>query len=214
MVRTWIADIRPLAEKEVYRRYYMDAPGFRKKKADRMRTEQGKMQSIGVWTLYENVCRTYNLNKDAVYNFSHSGDYVLCMVADAAVDGTLAGCDIEAVKTLRMSVARRFFCEEEYRWIESRESEEKQCQEFYRYWVLKESFMKAVRMGMKLPMNTYEIRIGADDIPVLTRQPDAIAGEFFFREYKFIKDGEAIPYKIAVCTTDQEIAAELAEIVL
>lgn len=210
MVRTWIADIRPLAENDVYCRYYAEAPDFRKIKADRIHAKRGKMQSIGVWALYEKVCRQYHLSKDAVYNFSHSGDYVLCTVADTAG----AGCDIEEIKSLRMSVAKRFFCESEYRWIESQRSEEKQCQEFYRFWVLKESFMKAVRMGMKLPMNTYEIRIETDDIPVLSMKPIAICGEFYFREYKLVKYGKTVPYRIAVCTTDPEIDAELTEIQL
>lgn len=214
MVRTWIADIRPLSENDVYCGYYEKAPDFRKIKADRIQGCRGKMQSIGVWTLYEKVCKTYSLSKNTVYNFSHSGDYVLCTVADATGNEILAGCDIEEIKNLRMSVARRFYCESECRFIESQVSREKQRQEFYRYWVLKESFMKAVRMGMKLPMNTYEIQIGTDGIPVLTMQPDTISGEFYFREYEFIKDGRPVPYKIAVCTTDQDIGAELTEIKL
>lgn len=214
MVKTWIADISTLSDKEVYRQYYMEAPDFRKAKADKMQTEHGKMQSIGVWALYEKVCREYNISKNAVYNFSHSGNYVLCTAADREDKSILAGCDLEEIKSLRMKVARRFFCEAEYQWIKSQPGEEEQRQEFYRYWVLKESFMKAVRLGMKLPMNTYEIRIGADGIPVLYRQPENIIGVFYFQEYQLRKDSRLIPYKIAVCTTDEDICRELTEVLL
>lgn len=214
MVRTWIADIGALTDKDVYQQYYMEAPDFRKIKADKMQTEHGKMQSIGVWSLYEKVCREYNISKDAVYNFSHSGDYVLCTAADREDQSILAGCDLEEMKKLRMKVARRFFCEAEYQWIKSKPQEEERRQEFYRYWVLKESFMKAVCLGMKLPMNTYEIQIGTDGTPVLIRQPEDIKGVFYFQEYQLAKEGRPVPYKIAVCTTDEEICPELTEVIL
>lgn len=214
MVKTWIADIRVLSDDTVYRKYYLEAPGFRREKADRQRNRQGKMQSIGVWALYERACRECKYGRNAVYNFSHSGDYVLCTIADNEDQNILAGCDLEKTKDVRMYVARRFFCEAEYQWIKEQPSEEKQRKEFYRYWVLKESFMKAVRLGMKLPMNTYEIQIGGDGRPVLSSQPKEFSEEFYFQEYELRKDGEAVPYKIAVCTTDKEICPGLKEVML
>ena len=47
MVRAWIADIRPLCEEKCYRKYYEKLPDFRKKKADALRSVQGKAQSVG-----------------------------------------------------------------------------------------------------------------------------------------------------------------------
>ena len=53
--------------------------------------------------------------QEAVFNLSHSGDYVLCAYSDVAK--AQVGCDLEEVKELRLSVARRFFGEREYRHI-------------------------------------------------------------------------------------------------
>lgn len=53
MIRTWVADIRPLLEETCYQEYYERVPKFRQKKADALKLVQGKAQSIGVWCLYE-----------------------------------------------------------------------------------------------------------------------------------------------------------------
>ena len=53
---------------------------------------------------------------------------------------------------------------------------------FYRYWVLKESFLKATRFGMKLSLDSFEIRLG--NPPVLIRKPDLFRQDYYYREYE------------------------------
>ena len=55
MVRAWIADVTPLYEDGCYREYYGSIPDFRKKKADALRTVEMKAQSVGAWTLWEQI---------------------------------------------------------------------------------------------------------------------------------------------------------------
>lgn len=43
--------------------------------------------------------------------------------------------------------------------------------------------MKATRFGMKLPLDSFEIRLKDEGAPVLVRMPEHIRGEFYFHEY-------------------------------
>ena len=78
-----------------------------------MRVDVYKRQ--GAWILWEKIKKAGQVPQEAVFNLSHSGDYVLCAYSDVAK--AQVGCDLEEVKELRLSVARRFFGEREYRHI-------------------------------------------------------------------------------------------------
>lgn len=203
MVRAWIADVSPLYETERYQAYYRELPDFRRKKADALRAVEMKAQSVGVWTLWEKIRREMRLPGDTPVNFSHSGQYVMCAAvignADTAGEGIRVGCDIEKIGPLRENVAGRFFCPEEYNTILSGETEGEKTELFYRYWVLKESFMKATGKGMALPVDAFCIRLGRP--PELIRQPGEFPEKYHYMEYKM----DGIPYKMAVCSTDREI---------
>jgi phosphopantetheine--protein transferase-like protein len=74
------------------------------------------------------------------FNLSHSGDWLAC----AVTAGAPVGVDIEACKPKRdvMTLARRFFREEEVASLESCDSAGQRDQ-FYDFWTLKESAVKA-----------------------------------------------------------------------
>jgi 4'-phosphopantetheinyl transferase len=109
------------------------------------------------------------------------------------------GCDIQERKGAPLHLAERYFCESEYQTILQHGEKQKQIETFFRFWVLKESFMKATRQGIRLPMNQFEIELG--DPPRLVRQPDMFSRNYVYHEYVV----EKIPYQIAVCSTDTEI---------
>ena len=202
MVRAWIADVTSLLDKECYDRYYSRVPDFRRKKADALRMDKMKAQSIGVWILWQKVRAAYELPENASFNLSHSGTYVMCA---ACTDGgrVRVGCDIEQKGSMKMNFVRRHFCREEYDTIEAAETEDEQTDLFFRYWVLKESFMKATGKGMALPVNSFCIRMGRP--PVLIRQPAEFSEPYYYCEYGI----EGLPYKMAVCSSDADIDTEL-----
>lgn len=211
MVKTWAANITPLLEEACYREYYLEAPVFRQQKADRIKSMRGKAQSIGVWALYDRMRQFYKLGERIQgYNFSHSGDYVLCAVcteqenADAKV---CVGCDVEQIRSFRLDMAKRFFCKSEYQSI-MEEQEAMRQKVFCRYWVLKESFMKATGKGMAMALNSFEIQLGSPS--VLLRQPKEFPETFYYMESE-LGDGA---YRIAVCSTDEEIDTEVKEVQL
>ena len=207
MVRAWIADVTPLLDKGCYDSYYRQAPDFRKKKADALRLDKMRAQSIGVWALWQKIRTAYELPEEPVFNFSHSGTYVMCAVCmdGRSVEGrkVRVGCDVEKIGQLKMNIAMRYFCKEEYGTIKEAGSDEEKTDLFFRYWVLKESFMKATGKGMALPANSFCIRMG--DPPVLVRQPAEFPESYYYREYRV----GGSPYKMAVCSTDADIDTEL-----
>lgn len=202
MVKAWAADVTPLYDRECYERYYAMVPDFRKRKADRLRLAGMRAQSIGVWILWEKIRKKYSLPENAPFNFSHSGSIVMCA---ACMDGgpVKVGCDVEKMGGLRLKLAERHFCREEYEAIMAEENEEKRTEMFYRYWVLKESFMKATGKGMALPLDQFCIRL--DNPPVLIRKPEEFSEAYYYCEY----DPGEKPYRLAVCTSDTQIDTEL-----
>ncbi len=209
MIRTWIADIRPLLESEVYAKYYQSVPEFRREKADHIRDKKKKAQSIGAWALYERARKMNGISPEAVYNLSHAGDYVLCSIDDSEEKQMQVGCDLEEMKKLHEKLVHRHFCEEEQRYIFEKETEEEKKEAFYRYWVLKESFMKATRRGLGLGLHTFEIRLEDGYPPRVVKMPDGIKGKYYLKEYRL-----GIPYKIAVCATDSVFAEEIQKVEL
>ena len=149
-------------------------------------------------SLWGKIRAEYGLPESSAYNLSHSGSFVMCAAETDEIPSRV-GCDLQQMGTLRMKIAERFFCREEYLTVLEGRTEEEQKELFYRYWVLKESFLKATRKGMALPMDSFSIRLG--EPPVLVKQPEEFPEEYHYREF-FL---EGLPYKMAVCTTDETI---------
>ena len=208
MIRTGIADIRPLYERVTYAHYYENLPQFRKEKADRIRDEKRKAQSVGVWVLYESLREKWNLSEEAPYNLSHSGDYVLCSIEDEEEKRSGIGCDIQENRPVPYSLIRRYFSSWEQAFILEKQQKEEREDAFCRCWTLKESFMKATRYGMKLGLHTFEIQM-REDGPELVRMPEQIKETYYLKEY-FLD----IPYHIAVCGMNREFAEEIQKVEL
>ena len=201
MVKGWAADITPLYDKEIYIKYFERLPRFRKEKAMAQADPLKRVQSVAAWSLWEKLRKKYRLPKETVFNLSHSGEFVMCAVC---MGGDLAegkriqvGCDIQQIGRAREHLAKRYFCGSEYEAVMSGKTPEERADIFYRYWVLKESFLKATRFGMKLSLDSFEIRLG--NPPVLIRKPDLFRQDYYYREYEHPNK----LYKMAICSTEK-----------
>lgn len=85
------------------------------------------------------------------FNLSHSGDYVVCAFSDSEV-----GVDIERIGSERMGVARRFFHPDEIRSLENAEEVERR-EMFFKYWSVKESFLKYKGTGLRCPLSSFAV---------------------------------------------------------
>ena len=205
MIYVGIADVTPLLSDNIYQKYYEQLPVWRREKADRIKQAEGRAQSVGVWILRDKLRRMYNVEEEAIYNLSHSGSYAMCACSDAHIEGLQVGCDVEKIGIWRPEIVQRFFCQTEQDYIAGRATEEEKIDLFYRYWVWKESFMKATCLGMRLAMDSFEILPNREGKPELLNRPTAFGDTYYFQEYSL----EDIPYKMAVCSNSKEISSEI-----
>ena len=94
--------------------------------------------------------KPYVENEAFKYNISHSGKYAVCAFADKEI-----GIDIENNINVNLDVAKRFYTKQEYINIISIKSENTQIDTAVKYWVMKESFVKAVGMGLRIPLDSF-----------------------------------------------------------
>ena len=195
-VKTFLADISGLIDEKNYRKIYVKVPAFRQEKADRLKHRENQAQSVGAWYLWMKIQERYQIPESAgqSFNLSHSGKYVLC---SADVSGEKVGCDIECIRKYHERMAEKYFVASEYERIRNADEAER-TEMFYRYWVLKESFLKATRKGLVMGLNTSEIQISEYGDPILLRRPEEIKETYYLKEYK--TDGA----RIAVCSTNSD----------
>ena len=200
--KVYIASVAQLP----YKKLYNAASPERKAKADAMLFAEDKHRCIAAEALLrhalkeQGICnfqvltdkngKPYLQGLPVQFSLSHSGEFVLCAISEAAV-----GCDIQQIKSTDLRLARRYFTPEEIKLTESAPAL------FYRLWVLKESFGKAQGSGLNERVLRREFDLtGAE--PVLKDNP-----ELFFREF-------SLPgHQCAVCSQTANIFG-LIEVVL
>lgn len=99
--------------------------------------------------------KPYLLSTDQIYvNWSHSGDWVLCALADQEV-----GIDLqETKKEPKEALIRRILQPEEQRFYQAAPEEQKQLL-FYQYWTVKESYLKALGTGFHTSLDHFYVEM-------------------------------------------------------
>lgn len=207
------ARVSPLEDGEIYRAAYDAVSPARQKKADSFRFEKDRRLCIGAELLLRCGLRTAGIEKPdtsfvygpqgkpylkncALYfNFSHSGDWVVC-----ALSSCETGCDMQKIGVADLKLARRFFCPEEYEDIAAQSTPQEQRELFCRYWTLKESFLKVTGLGMKLPLNAFRI-VRGKEISVIQSVDE--------RSYAFGEYHDLPGYACALCAAGYCENAEL-----
>ncbi len=215
-IEIYTADVTALEDTELYTALYRSVSKQRQEKTDSYRFRKDKCLSLGAGVLLERALykagvRDFTMTteknqkprlacrEDIHFNLSHSGTKVMCVLSDCDV-----GCDVEQVRDIDIAVARRFFYHEEYdALLAAPESRRREL--FFRYWTLKESFMKATGLGFMLPLSSFCILLGEKGISV---RQQADGREYHFRELA-LDDG----YKYAVCSAGKEIVSARTEAV-
>ncbi len=234
MVYLFAADLTETSLDTLISCCYEQMPVWRQKKLERIKSEKGKLESTGVWALLmqavdnlkgktsdcgynrdeflriaesvKNADSEEKLLEISGINLSHSDRYVICAISTRR--DVKVGCDVQKMQPLKipqMKVARRFFCQAEYEYILAGETDEEQMERFFRYWVLKESMIKATREGMKRPLDSFFIDLKAVDDE--HREPES--EEYRYREFQF-----GTEFRAAVCVEGDEISPEVQMIKL
>lgn len=203
-LRVYAADTAPLKEEALYLAARRAVRGQRLEKTDRLRFEKDKRLSLGAELLLRHACRAFGIAYErerivtdafekpgfesgcAFFSLSHSEERVMCAVADMPV-----GCDVQQEGAADLTLAKRFFSEEEYNALSACDTEQARVELFFRLWTLKESFMKCTGLGFRLPLNAFCVSVGADGVNV-RQTVDAARYRFFEKDPR---DG----YRYACC---------------
>lgn len=92
------------------------------------------------------------------FNLSHSGD-----VACLAIHPTAPlGVDIEAFRSVEDGIAERFFSPTEVAALHTLPAEDQRAG-FFRCWTRKEAVIKALGGGLSIPLDAFDVTLGAND---------------------------------------------------
>lgn len=166
----YAASAAPLSESERYAEAYRLVSAARRARVDRLSQLPDRCRSLAAGLLLRRAMTDAGLQPpfeteltpggkpylpDAPrFSLSHSGDHVLCAISEREV-----GCDVERIRPVSHKLAERFFCPEEAAEIAAAPTEEARLRSFFRFWTLKESYVKALGTGMRLPFRAFRLQL-------------------------------------------------------
>lgn len=179
-------------------------PRWRRRRLERLRYASAREASLGAGLLWRYVMERHGVHPeepirflqagkpvfaqrdDLHFSLSHSGPYAMCAISDRTV-----GVDIQQIKPVHLSVARRFHFRERD-WLANQPPAE-QNNAFFRIWTRKEAWVKAVSYDQLLSLDQEDVIHGVDG--------------WQFQEYD-LEDG----YMAAICARHGEPLAPPTEL--
>lgn len=169
MLNVKLVFVNTSCEFSQYEKYLSFLPDERLKKISRFRFDKDKILSLfsGLLICTEaskqagiksnEIQFEYNEHeKPSIKNFpefhfsvSHSGNCV-AFVSDTSP----IGIDAEIISDARIEIAKRFFSENEYKYILESES---QNNTFYEIWTKKEAYVKFLGTGLSTPLSSFDV---------------------------------------------------------
>ncbi|WP_106767079.1 4'-phosphopantetheinyl transferase family protein [Paenibacillus faecalis] len=128
---------------------------------------------------------------DIMFNLSHSGKWVVCVLGETCV-----GIDVEEITPIDFNICKYVFSEQEYQQY-LLQPQELQKNFFFDIWTLKESFVKALGLGLSIPPNSFSMNINNMDGHISIVQ-NISNDTFYFKQY-LLED----TYKLSVCSVRQ-----------
>lgn len=182
MTQVFIVDVSVLSEDiDLYKNYISE---YRYEKVKKLNIVKQQLLGIGAELLlakYLGRKPCYRIDEmgkpygEAVeFNFSHSGNIAVCAVSSCPV-----GADVEKIRNVNMDIAKNKFSKKEYNAIINSQNPQ---DTFFEYWVKKESYVKALGMGLRIPLD----KINVDEV-----------NDWQFYTHHF--DG----YKLCVCSKEE-----------
>ena len=193
---------------------YPILPESRQEKVDNFIFDKDKKLSAGAYLLLERMLEDENVAKpifrlgefgkayisnheDIHFNLSHSDRLVACAISDRK-----DGIDIEKIDPeIDLNIAKHYFYNSEYENIMNAENPQ---DEFFRYWVLKESYMKYTGLGFQLNLSDFEILID-DEIKLKDYEGNLRFSLFDVETYKLAICCEYDVEKIAECNINDNL---------
>lgn len=195
-ILTYILNINSI-NKDLYSKLLNNIKEYRKEKITKLSLEKSKYLSLGVELLIKKACIDFGIDYDLMelefnengkpyfknskyfFNTAHSGEYAICVISDKEV-----GIDIEEIKDFKNKVAERCFTKKENKYLGVTNDK---VDLFYRFWTLKESYVKCIGSGLSIPLNSFELDSNDNNIIIKGKENY----QFFEQKYE--------NYRIAWC---------------
>ena len=200
-IKSYLFDISSFDEAS-FKKLLLSVKKYRRDKIEKLSLKESKYLSLGVELLIRKACEDFGIdylseeivigeygkpsfkNSKFFFNTSHSGKYAFCVISDVEV-----GCDIEEIKEYKQRVAERFFSDKENNYLQITSDKNTL---FYRFWTLKESYIKCIGKGFGMSLNDFELDNKDNDIIIKGND------NYSFLEQTY--DG----YQISICLNTKE----------
>lgn len=177
-------NITPLRNKNVFAEKVKEVSKERLEKIERLKKTDDKLRCLGAGLLINYIKDKYNINDDIMvakngkphftttkmsFNISHSGNYVVIVVSEFNI-----GIDIQRMEKHNHLIAEKNFCTSECAYINEFEDSDIQRQRFHEIWTIKEAYLKNVGIGLRKPLNSFEIDLTEDNPKIIDNPGYAI----------------------------------------
>ena len=166
-MKIYYFNITPLRNKIIFEDSYKKVSKRRQEKINKLKREDDKLRCLGAGLLIEFVKEKFGVKDDIIidkfgkphfkttktsFNISHSGNYVIMAVSEYNI-----GIDIQRMEKSNQLVAERNFHPNECAYINACEDEVIKQQRFYEMWTVKEAYLKNIGIGLRKPLNSFEV---------------------------------------------------------
>lgn len=206
-------DIEPLRNKAIFNAQIENITEGRLERIEKSQSTADKLRLMGsglminfIKTKYfvdsdvatDKHGKPYFVNSDLKFNLSHSGRYVVAAVSDYEI-----GIDIQKKKADKHRIAEKNFLQGECSYINAGANDEERHQRFCEVWTLKEAYLKNIGMGLRKPLNSFEI-VFRPEGPVIRNQTEFKCTQFKMND----------KYIVSICKDINDEGFELSEVTL
>ena len=212
-MKVYYFNITVLRNRKIFDQQVKTLDNERAEKVEGLRVTADKLRCVGAGILIHFVREQYGIdsdvavdkfgkpyfvNSDIKFNISHSGMFVIMAVSDYNL-----GIDIQKIKEDKHRIAEKSFLASECEYINEIEDEKVMQQRFCEVWTLKEAYLKNIGIGLRKPLNSFEIQLGGD--------APSIKGKI---DYHFVQFKINDLYMVAICTDTKDTEFSIDEVVL
>lgn len=157
-------------DQETFDKYFGMVGDERREKIDKLKQDSDKKMSLAAGVLlkkalaaegiFDEVTFEYGENgkpglteyPDIHFSLSHSHGIAVCALSNVEI-----GCDVEAVYSPKVDVAKRFFTDRENEQLKVSDNKDF---DFFAIWTSKEAVMKLTGKGMRLSLDSFTVKLG------------------------------------------------------
>ncbi len=163
-------NITPLRNKNIFAEKVKEVSPERLAKIERLKKQDDKFRCLGAGLLINYVKQRFGIDDEIMiekngkphfknakisFNLSHSGNYVVIVVSDYNI-----GIDIQRMEKRNSLIAEKNFCASECDYINENDNYEIKRQRFHEIWTIKEAYLKNIGIGLRKPLNSFEVDLG------------------------------------------------------